>query len=337
MFITFPSIEQEQWWKATGPVLCRILAAAGYPRDQQYQYLTFHHAQVVPRLGPYPPRFSSGVTRSGLPMEFSVNYQQHETGNPMVRIGLEPVDTYSGTARDPFNQTPPTELFSALTRLGIPGFDPWLFTLFTLFADEHTLTVADRHLALDRGILLRSQHAFGFDLKNGGMDVKVDGDSGESGSKDNKNKLDCVDAFATVREYVSSPAAKRLPGLHPLLDTLQLREASARQFAGGKGSYSDDSVEEQDEAPMLWNYEMKIGNPVPLTKYYFPLYGVNDLVCVRRLAEFFDGWAGVSPDRDLSMTARLLLWVSFAYTAKNGVYLSVYYYPSLDFQARPKM
>ncbi|KAL2830137.1 tryptophan dimethylallyltransferase-domain-containing protein [Aspergillus pseudoustus] len=369
-FITFPSLGQEQWWKATGPVLSRILAAARYPLDQQYQYLT-------------------SITRR------SINYQQHGSGSGSG-TGLEPPDTYSGTDRDPFNQDPATELVGALTRLGIPGFDS---QLFTLFSDEPTLTVADRCLALDRGILLGSQQAFGFDLKDGGTVVKgyTDGDgrpttsSRNSSSSSSKDKLDCFGAFTTVGEYVSSadanvfswdyfaPAQSRLkyycvcpettcakveevwtagghiptsegtahatglPYLRKLWETLQLREARVRQFSGGKGSYSDDSIEEQDEAPMLWNYEMRGGDLVPLRKYCFPLYGVNNLVCVRRLAEFFEwmGWSEVArdyeetvrgfyPDRVLSKTAWLLLWVSFAYTAKEGVYLSVYCYRRLD-------
>jgi DMATS type aromatic prenyltransferase len=118
-YISFPTLDQEQWWKATAPLLSRILAASGYPLEHQYQYLTFHHAQIVPRLGPYPARFTSGVTRSGLPIEFSMNYQQHDSSNPMVRIGLEPVDSYSGTERDPFNQAPATDLVHALARMGI--------------------------------------------------------------------------------------------------------------------------------------------------------------------------------------------------------------------------
>lgn len=43
-----------------------------------------------------------------------------------------------------------------------------------------------------------------------------------------------------------------------------------------------------------------------------------------------------SPDLDISKTARLLLWVSFAYTEKSGVYLSVYFHPSLDYDERKK-
>jgi hypothetical protein len=43
-----------------------------------------------------------------------------------------------------------------------------------------------------------------------------------------------------------------------------------------------------------------------------------------------------SPNLDISKTARLILWVSFAYTDKSGVYLSVYFHPSLDYDERKK-
>jgi DMATS type aromatic prenyltransferase len=155
----------------------------------------------------------------------------------------------------------------------------------------------------------------------------------------NKTRLDCINAFALVCDYVSakpdlyhdftlfswdyiSPAQSRLkyycvssdttwarveelwslggraqsmthtqglPYLRKLWEILDLQEG-ARMF-WGEGSYSDDSVEEQDHAPMAWNYEMRDGKKLPLTKYYFPLYGMNDGVCVKRIAAFF-AWMG---------------------------------------------
>lgn len=38
-----------------------------------------------------------------------------------------------------------------------------------------------------------------------------------------------------------------------------------------------------------------------------------------------------SPERDLSKTARLTSWISFAYTENTGVYLSVYYHSSDEY------
>ncbi|KAL3492260.1 tryptophan dimethylallyltransferase-domain-containing protein [Aspergillus germanicus] len=401
-YISFPNLDQEQWWKATAPLLSRILTASGYPLEHQYQYLTFHHAQIVPRLGPTLPDSPRAM-----------NYQQHGGSDPMVRIGLEPVDSYSGTERDPFNQAPATDLVHALARMGIQGFDP---QLYTLCAVEHTLTPSDIPAAKDT--LLKSQHAFGFDLKDGGMVVKGYTFPGarakargvpiwdliadtvshvRNTTTTNKVKLDCVDAFALVRDYVSSnpdiyhdftlfswdyisPAQSRLkyycvtsdttwarveeiwslagrahstahtaglPYLRKLWEILELNEGP-RMFSGER-SYSDDSVEEQDHTPMAWNYEMRGGDGVPLAKYYLPLYGVNDEVCVRRIARFFEwmGWGekarafpevvkGFYPDLEFSKTARLLLWVSFTYTEKSGVYLSVYFHPSLNYDERKK-
>lgn len=41
--------------------------------------------------------------------------------------------------------------------------------------------------------------------------------------------------------------------------------------------------------------------------------------------------ASISPERDLSKTARLTSWISFAFSEKTGVYLSVYYHSSEDY------
>ncbi|KAJ0419476.1 tryptophan dimethylallyltransferase-domain-containing protein [Aspergillus carlsbadensis] len=389
-YISFPTLDQEQWWKTTGPVLSRILAASEYSLEQQYKYLTFHHAQIVPRLGPYPARFTSGVTRSGLPIDFSMNYQQHGAGNPMVRIAFEPVDSYSGTDHDPFNQAPAADLFHALAGLGIEGFDP---QLYELFAAEHILP---RARAKARGVPIWDLIAETVSHVRDATATTTTTTTTNTANNTGKN-LDCVDAFALIRDYVCtkhdlyhdftlfswdyiSPAQSRLkyycvssdttwarvedlwslggraqspshtaglPYLRKLWEILELAEGT-RMFSG-EGSYSDDTVEEQDQAPMAWNYEMRGGEKVPLTKFYFPLYGMNDALCVGRIVRFFEwmGWgeraarfagvvSGFYPDRDLAKTARLLLWVSFAYTEKTGVYLSVYFHPSLDYDERKK-
>lgn len=39
----------------------------------------------------------------------------------------------------------------------------------------------------------------------------------------------------------------------------------------------------------------------------------------------------ISPGFDIQQTDRLICWVSFAYTEKTGVYLSVYYHSSLEY------
>jgi hypothetical protein len=54
----------------------------------------------------------------------------------------------------------------------------------------------------------------------------------------------------------STSHTQGLPYLRKLWEILGLNEGP-RMFSG-EGSYSDDSVEEQDHAPMAWNYEMRV-------------------------------------------------------------------------------
>ncbi|PWY75294.1 aromatic prenyltransferase [Aspergillus sclerotioniger CBS 115572] len=95
---------------------------------------------------------------------------------------------------------------------------------------------------------------------------------------------------------------------------------------------------------LVWNYEIKAGLTLPATKIYFPLYGLNDRENVRAIAEYLteiglDAYGNAYeqavrdsfPRLDINETDRLLCWVSFAYTEKTGVYLSVYYHSSLEY------
>ncbi|KAJ5537054.1 aromatic prenyltransferase [Penicillium frequentans] len=93
---------------------------------------------------------------------------------------------------------------------------------------------------------------------------------------------------------------------------------------------------------LVWNYETKAGLKVPATKIYFPVYGLNDQDNVRAIAQYLtqiglqahgDAYERTVQDYlfDIKHTDRLVCWVSFAYTEKTGVYLSVYYHSSLEY------
>ncbi|KAK6824071.1 hypothetical protein RU639_005021 [Aspergillus parasiticus] len=95
---------------------------------------------------------------------------------------------------------------------------------------------------------------------------------------------------------------------------------------------------------LVWNFETKAGLEVPATKIYSPLYGLNDLDNVRAIAQYLrhigldvQGKAYEQvvrdsfPGLDIKETDHLICWVSFAYTEKTGVYLSVYYHSSLEY------
>ncbi|KAE8306956.1 aromatic prenyltransferase [Aspergillus transmontanensis] len=95
---------------------------------------------------------------------------------------------------------------------------------------------------------------------------------------------------------------------------------------------------------LVWNYETRAGLKVPATKIYFPLYGLNNLDNVRAIAQYLthislevqgDAYEqdvrNCFPGLDIKETDRPICWVSFAYTEKTGVYLSVYYHSSLEY------
>ncbi|KAL4922911.1 aromatic prenyltransferase [Aspergillus aurantiobrunneus] len=406
-YLTFPTNDQEQWWQRTGALLGRMLESTGYPVPQQYQYLTFFLKQVVPSLGPYPARFRSSVTVSGQPIELSVNYQQHGDTQPIVRIGCEALDSYSGTERDPFNQLPASAVISNLSRLGLDGFDPQLFSYFSL---RHTINPEEKAQLqgpLAGRVLIKSQHGFGFDLKDGNVLAKGYSfpglktiTSGQSMSalvtesithirpgKTDTDEPTCIDSWNMIDSYLAEvngysnvhlwswdyvdPAKSRLKiyaastelSWRKLEEAWTLNRRAAHHPANAQGLQylrqlwdfmqlgdaervlpADRPAHvKQNEPFLLWNYEMTPGEPIPIAKPYLSLHGVNDLACVRNLARFFDivGWkdlAGTYPDTvkayypeyDLETTSHLVMWVSFSYSEKKGVYLSVYYHSSAD-------
>lgn len=350
-YLTFPTKDQDQWWRRTGPLVGRLLSTTGYTAEQQYQFLTFYHNQLIPRLGPCPATFHSSITVTGLPMEFSVNYQEHG-GHPTVRIGAEPVDSFSGTDRDPFNQAPPASMITHLSRIALKDFDP---QLYGYFEPKHTLTRDEQirlPAAVPGGGKLKTQHAMGFDLKDNGITVKgytypglkahmagqdiktLLGDSVDDLKA--KGKMNCVDAWSKVASYMTEvngwgfhnlwawdyidPAKSRFKFYTFVMDvsdtdkleelwTLNNRATGPAHMEGliwlrrlwdvidlrhaGKRDLSPDAPQvPENSAPMLWNYELTPGNPLPYAKAYFPLQGLNDLVCVDKIARFFGmlGW-----------------------------------------------
>ncbi|BCS24043.1 uncharacterized protein APUU_40487S [Aspergillus puulaauensis] len=402
-YVSPPTNDQEQWWHHTGSLLGRMLQSAQYPLDQQYQYLKFFEGQVSPRLGPYPSRFRSNVTVSGDPVELSVNYQQRGGTRPIVRIGFEAMDSYSGSKIDPFNQLPASDVIRGLSRLELKGFDPHLFAYFGF---RHTLTKEETDRLADPELagrtLLRSQYGFGLDLKNGSVVVKgytfpglktvASGQSiselvTDSISQLSQPKASCADAWETVKGYMAEtssfnqfhvwswdyvdPSLSRLKfysvsneftwrKVEEVWTVNKLLAADPVNIEGLKylrqlwdiiqPSDSERKVIEdrpayirEHETPLLWNYEMTPGSPIPYAKPYFSMHGINDLACVENLARFFEvaglkdlaaSYPGIVkayfPEHDLAKTSHLVMWVSYAYSEKTGIYLSVYYHSSGD-------
>ncbi|KAF9894581.1 hypothetical protein FE257_006467 [Aspergillus nanangensis] len=99
---------------------------------------------------------------------------------------------------------------------------------------------------------------------------------------------------------------------------------------------------------IIHNFEMKPGNPVPETKIYFSMQGKNVLQLVAAISWFLDHiglkelGAGYSatvqsyfPDCDFTKAIHFVDYVSFAYNEKTGVYMSVYYHPSVVLSMEP--
>ncbi|OQE41216.1 hypothetical protein PENCOP_c005G00481 [Penicillium coprophilum] len=400
-YYLFTDSHQRAWWEKTGRLFDKILASAGYNPARRLEALTFYSQVLIPQLGPYPYEFHSAITRSGLPVEFSVNYQQKGDVDPVVRIGFEPVAAVSGTEQDPYNQKPPVNLLNELEKLNIPGFDP---ELFRYFLDAHTVNAHERGLLKEKkieGSNLTSQAAFGFDMKEKTISVKgytfpaIKCNVNEKGFgnfiaesiQPLAAQMGPIPSFDMVHDYLNEtngysqfafwsfdcvyPAQSRLKlysshnsvvwskveeiwtlggrakspvvhqGLEYLKELWQLTKLSEghRDFNGGF-----DDGKDSTSSPMVWNYEMKKGEASPLTKFYFPIHGESDHNVITGLAEFLSR-IGLSkygdnyeatvqhyfPERDLSKTARLTSWISFAYTEKTGVYLSVYYHSSDEY------
>ncbi|KAL5359464.1 aromatic prenyltransferase [Aspergillus floccosus] len=214
-YINFTSNSEEAWFNKTAPILERLLSSSGYSIDHQYQYLTFYYRVLVPALGPYPQTYSSTITGTGLPVEFSVNYQEHGD-KTVVRIGFEPVTSLSGTARDPYNQRAPSSLLNRVANIDPKNFDD---RLWHYFAHEHTVTPIERarlNGEAIQGSELRTSMTFGFDLKDGDVVVKgysspakkvqatkkTLGDLMANSIRNLRSEMDCEEAFNTVHSYM---------------------------------------------------------------------------------------------------------------------------------------
>lgn len=170
-YLPLDTEDAEGWWKDCGYLFGRFFQVGQYDLHEQYHHLLFLQKVLIPALGPYPQKWRSTVTRSGLPIEYSINFQAN--AKPTLRIGFEPSSFLSGTHRDPFNQIAINDLITNVTKLLLPGFDDMLFHHFT---NEFFLSREEQRALLDSGKItknaVRSQAAFGFDLRGSNVSVK---------------------------------------------------------------------------------------------------------------------------------------------------------------------
>ncbi|KAK2738332.1 hypothetical protein FQN57_007092 [Myotisia sp. PD_48] len=342
--LNFRNESQHAWWNKTGSMLAKVLVTANYSLEEQHQYLAFYAQVLLPRLGPYPQEFRSSITRSGLPLELSINYQQYGK-KPAVRIGFEPLNALSGTGKDPFNKIPAMDLVATLLKLQLSDFDLQIWDIVT---EDHIVNEVEeasiQGTKIDGGYI-RSQTAFGFDLLGDGnispkgytfpaLKCQLVGKPIAAVIADSVKRLqplvDCSQAFSLVQSYLEettyddrsffswdfvTPSKSRLKiytgsntvtwakleevwtlgGRLTSITTrkgLQYLQQLSNLIKINEGERTievafDDRKDTSKATPLLWNYEMRGGDPYPLAKIYFPVHGENDMRVITGVAQFF--------------------------------------------------
>ncbi|RAL07849.1 dimethylallyl tryptophan synthase [Aspergillus homomorphus CBS 101889] len=139
----FSNDDEANWWRSTGPMFARMMAAADYDVHAQYRFLCIHREFVIPNLGPYPRKgkplcWNSHLTRFGLPFELSFNYSQS-----VLRFAFEPLGPSTGTEVDPFNTRAIHPVLNALravvSELDLEWFDHFLSELVVTEEDVRTI------------------------------------------------------------------------------------------------------------------------------------------------------------------------------------------------------
>ncbi|KAI5868213.1 aromatic prenyltransferase [Durotheca rogersii] len=101
------SYDIEFWWQVTGYHLAKMVEAAGYPIERQYEVLLFHYHWIVPRLGPAPgadglPKWKALMAHDGSPLEYS--WKWNTTNSlPEVRYSWEPYNPGADSTANPRN------------------------------------------------------------------------------------------------------------------------------------------------------------------------------------------------------------------------------------------
>jgi DMATS type aromatic prenyltransferase len=79
----------------------------------------------------------------------------------------------------------------------------------------------------------------------------------------------------------SSSVSKGLQYLLRLFDCINIKEGELEIKVE-----HDDRSDTHKVTPLMWNYEMRSGDPLPQTKIYLPVHGENDLRIVNGVAQF---------------------------------------------------
>ncbi|GAQ39709.1 aromatic prenyltransferase (DMATS family) [Aspergillus tubingensis] len=210
-YITSTNAAESSWWRNIGPLLGRLLQITGYSVPMQFEYLLFARNHIVPALGPYPQRWPSVMTYTDLPIEMSVNFQDHHAST--VRVGIEPICELAGTSNDRFNQTATERLVGRLSTLG--GLDRMLYHHFVRdfgITEMETLKVKQGEFKRDS---VQSMYNIGFTFERVG-----------AASVDTKGYV-----FLRLKEKASGMPMQRLlrDSLNQLNVTAERRDSEAVQ------------------------------------------------------------------------------------------------------------
>ncbi|KAB8214034.1 aromatic prenyltransferase [Aspergillus novoparasiticus] len=310
-----------KWWYKTGPILLKLMTSSNYSIERQHQYLEYYARVIIPFLGPYPQVVRSSLTRSGLPVEFSANYQQHGK-QPTVRIAFEPL-----AERE--------EFLSTLLELVLKGFDSRLWD--TVSQSIH-LDATEKAILQEIKIndtLLRAQILFGIEFVGDGailvkayvfpgLKCKISRQSSRELLANTvqglQRQVDCSEVFSMVDCYLQETNSYNpytffsWDCIKPSSSRLKLYMCSASMMrAKLEDTWSlgsrlqgpsvekglqyllqlHDHIQIRDrelemKPPLMWNYEMRSEDPSPLTKIYLPVHGENGLNIATGVAHFME-------------------------------------------------
>lgn len=170
-FVNFPTHEQKLWWHSTAPMFAQMLQVAGYDLHLQYKILGIYLNHIIPFLGVYPTqtnaRWLSILTRYGTPFELSLN-----CSNSLVRYTYEPINTATGTPKDPFNTH---AIWDSLDRL-IPLQKGINLEFLKHLKNDLTVNDHDSAYLLENNLVsgqIRTQNKLALDLKGDGFVLKT--------------------------------------------------------------------------------------------------------------------------------------------------------------------
>ncbi|KAB8274329.1 aromatic prenyltransferase [Aspergillus minisclerotigenes] len=304
--LEFSNEDWKQWWYKTGPILLKLTTSSIYSIERQHQYLEFYACAIIACLGPYPQVVRSSLTQSGLPVEFSVNYQQHGK-QPTVRIAFEPLSGARGTEPVAYDRDIAKKFLSTLSELELKGFDSRLDSAISVKAYVFPGLKCKISGQSSRELLANTAKDLQRQVDCSEVFSMVDCYLQETNSYNPYNffSWDCIEpSNSRLKLYMCSASmtraklehawclGSRLQGLYVekgLQYLLQLHghiQISDRELQ--IEVEHDDRSDTPKTTPLIWNYEMRSEDPSPLTKIYLPVHGENNLKIATGVAHFME-------------------------------------------------